>query len=263
VFGGTLPSERSPLRANRFPEPTAYRQQRELAEQAHALASEVGLRQAARQLGIHRDALAAAFTAWGLPAQERRVGWQPSRFLTDRAEAQRAFALGATWPSLRKAFHRHGLGCRHATPRPSASGRSRRPASAAGSQPRQAWTRCLWRSTRGSCPSGRARVGSWPSGCAGLRTTRCSMGGWWWSCTQKATGPGPAPVPGRSPAAASAPIAAHHDRQQRGERRQADPAGRTDRLQQPPGEGWLLIPTDPIRPGEPATPTDSLELILR
>jgi hypothetical protein len=52
------------------------------------------------------------------------VGWQPSRFLTDRAEAERAFQLaeqlgsvnaaatelGTTWPSLRKAFTCHGLG---------------------------------------------------------------------------------------------------------------------------------------------------------
>jgi hypothetical protein len=52
------------------------------------------------------------------------LGWQPSRFLADRGEAERAFALaerlgsvnavvaelGTTWPSLRKAFHRHGLG---------------------------------------------------------------------------------------------------------------------------------------------------------
>jgi hypothetical protein len=52
------------------------------------------------------------------------VGWQPSHFLTDRAEAERAFQLaqqlgsinaaahklGTTWPSLRKAFGRHGLG---------------------------------------------------------------------------------------------------------------------------------------------------------
>jgi hypothetical protein len=58
------------------------------------------------------------------PALERRVGWQPSRFLSDRAEAERAFQLaeqlgsvnaaaaelGTTWPSLRKAFTRHGLG---------------------------------------------------------------------------------------------------------------------------------------------------------
>jgi hypothetical protein len=44
ILGGTLPSDRSPLRGNRFPEPTAYRQDRELAEAAHALAGEVGLR---------------------------------------------------------------------------------------------------------------------------------------------------------------------------------------------------------------------------
>ena len=124
VFGGTLPAERSRLRGNRFPQPSAYRQQRELAEQAHQLANQVGLRQAVRQLGVHRDVLTAAFAQWGLPAPERRVGWQPSRFLTDRAEAERAFALaeqlgsvnaaatelGTTWPSLRKAFTRHGLG---------------------------------------------------------------------------------------------------------------------------------------------------------
>jgi hypothetical protein len=60
------------------------------------------------------------------------VGWQPSRFLTDRAEAERAFALaeqlgsvnaaaqqlGTTWPSLRKAFGRHRLGM--PTPNPKA-----------------------------------------------------------------------------------------------------------------------------------------------
>jgi hypothetical protein len=51
------------------------------------------------------------------------VGWQPSRFLTARTEAERAFQLaeqlgsvnaaaelGTTWPSLRKAFARRGLG---------------------------------------------------------------------------------------------------------------------------------------------------------
>ena len=124
VFGGTLPAERSRLRGNTFPEPSAYRQQRELAEQAHQLANQIGLRQTARQLGIHRDALKAAFAHWGLPALEQRVGWQPSRFLADRAEAERAYQLaerlgsinaaaqelGTTWPSLRKAFQRHGLG---------------------------------------------------------------------------------------------------------------------------------------------------------
>jgi WhiB family transcriptional regulator, redox-sensing transcriptional regulator len=132
VFGGTLPAERSQLRGSRFPEPSAYRRDRDLAERAHRLAGEVGLRQAARQLGVHRDTLTAAFTQWDLPAPERRVGWQPSRFLADRAEAERAFALaeqlgsvnaaaqqlGTTWPSLRKAFTRHGLGM--PTPNPEA-----------------------------------------------------------------------------------------------------------------------------------------------
>jgi WhiB family transcriptional regulator, redox-sensing transcriptional regulator len=124
VFGGTLPAERSRLRGNSFPEPSVLRERRELAEHAHQLVGEVGLRQAARQLGIHPDALKAAFVQWSLPPLERRVGWQPSRFLANRAEAQRAFALaerlgsvnaaatelGTTWPSLRKAFARHGLG---------------------------------------------------------------------------------------------------------------------------------------------------------
>jgi WhiB family transcriptional regulator, redox-sensing transcriptional regulator len=124
VFGGTLPAERSRLRGNAFPQPSMYRERRELAEQAHQLVGQVGWRQAARQLGIHRDALKAAFAKWELPMPQRRVGWQPSRFLTDRAEAERAFALaeqlgsvnaaakelGTTWPSLRKAFGRHGLG---------------------------------------------------------------------------------------------------------------------------------------------------------
>jgi WhiB family transcriptional regulator, redox-sensing transcriptional regulator len=124
VFGGTLPAERSRLRGNFFPGPSVLRERRELAEQAHQLVGQVGLRQAARQLGIHRDALKAAFTHWELPMPERRQGWQPSRFLADRAEAERAFQLaeqlgsinaaanelGTTWPSLRKAFTRHGLG---------------------------------------------------------------------------------------------------------------------------------------------------------
>jgi hypothetical protein len=58
------------------------------------------------------------------PSRQSHLGWQPSRFLTDRAEAERAFALaerlgsvnaaahqlGTTWLSLRKAFTSHGLG---------------------------------------------------------------------------------------------------------------------------------------------------------
>jgi hypothetical protein len=66
----------------------------------------------------------AAGDQWSTRCAQWPVGWQPSRFLADRAEAERAFALaerlgsinaaaqelGTTWPSLRKAFTRHGLG---------------------------------------------------------------------------------------------------------------------------------------------------------
>jgi hypothetical protein len=69
------------------------------------------------------------------------VGWQPSRFLVDRAEAERAFALaerlgsinaaaaqlGTTWPSLRKPSPATGVACRLASPAPSGSGPSTPP----------------------------------------------------------------------------------------------------------------------------------------
>jgi hypothetical protein len=89
------------------------------------------------------------------------VGWQPSRFLADRAEAERAFQLAerlgsvnaaaheldTTWPSLRKAFARHGLGMPARNPsRPAAGDRRRPPAHRAASHPRP-WIRCSWPST--------------------------------------------------------------------------------------------------------------------
>jgi hypothetical protein len=101
VFGVTLPAERSRLRGNRFPEPSVLRERRELAQQAHQLVGQVGLRQAARQLGIHREVLKAAFIHWEPPMPERRVGWQPSQFLSARAEAERAFQLAERLGSVR------------------------------------------------------------------------------------------------------------------------------------------------------------------
>jgi hypothetical protein len=146
IFGGTLPAERSRLRGREFPQPSAYRQRRDLAEHAHELASRVGVRKAARQLGVHRSALTAAWAAWGLPQPQARVGWQPSPFLADRTEAERAYRLaerlgsvnaaaaelGTTWPTLRKAFARHGLGM--PTPDPEAV-RARKAAAAGRAQP--------------------------------------------------------------------------------------------------------------------------------
>jgi WhiB family transcriptional regulator, redox-sensing transcriptional regulator len=193
VFGGTLPAERSRLRGNTFPAPSAYRQDRELAEQAHQLANQVGLRQAARQLGIHRDALTAAFTHWDLPTPERRVGWQPSRFLADRGEAEHAFQLaeqlgsvnaaaqqlGTTWPSLRKAFGRHGLGMPTPNPKPSASAPSPPPTSAPGGRPPRCWTRCSSPSTRMRSRQGRGRRPSCTSGSAATRSTPPWAPMWW------------------------------------------------------------------------------------
>ncbi len=141
IFGGTLPAERGRLRPNRFPEPSAYRQRREVAEHAHELASRVGLRQAATQLGVSRDTLKGAWMHWGLAQPERKPTNPPSRFLADRGEAERAFRLaeqlgsvnaaaaqlGTTWPSLRKAFQRHELGM----PQPNPGAVSRRKSAAA------------------------------------------------------------------------------------------------------------------------------------
>jgi hypothetical protein len=84
------------------------------------------------------------------------LGLQPSRFLSDRAEVERAFALaeqlgsvnaaaqepGTTWPSLRNAFTRHGLGMPARTPRRSASAPSPPPASGAARRPRRRSIRC-------------------------------------------------------------------------------------------------------------------------
>jgi hypothetical protein len=128
IFGGTVPTERGHLRPNRFPEPSAYRQHKEVAERARELAGRVGLRQAAQQLGVSRDTLKNAWAHWNLPQPQRKPTNPPSRFLTDRDQAERAFRLaeqlgsinaaaaqlGTTWPSLRKAFQRHELG----TPQP-------------------------------------------------------------------------------------------------------------------------------------------------
>ncbi len=124
VFGGTVPTERGHLRPNRFPEPSAYRQDRQVAERAHELASRIGLRRAAQELGVSRETLKNAWARWSLPQPQRKPTNPPSRFLADRDEAQRAFRLaeelgsinaaarelGTTWPSLRKAFQRHELG---------------------------------------------------------------------------------------------------------------------------------------------------------
>jgi hypothetical protein len=189
------------------------------------------------------------------------LGWQPSRFLADRVEAERAFALaerlgsvnaaaaklGTTWPSLRKAFTRHGLGMPARNPQ-AVRQRAMEAARQRRGRPPPAWTRRSWPSIAASCPSGPAQVGSWPSGCAAPRTMRPSAPRSWWSCTAKATRPRPAPAPGRSPAALSAPIgwpasapAAPSTATLPASTAATAPADPSD-----PRDGeWLLMPADP------------------
>jgi hypothetical protein len=84
-------------------------------------------------VGLRQHPFIAECGGVGARARPRNpLGWQPSHFLTDRAGAERAYALaeqpgsvnaaasqlGTTWPSLRKAFGRHGLGM--PTPNPEA-----------------------------------------------------------------------------------------------------------------------------------------------
>ena len=186
VFGGTVPTERSHLRPNRFPEPSAYRQDRKLAERAHELASRVGLRQAARELGASRDTLKNAWAHWNLSQPEAKVGYQPGRFLADRAEAQRAFRLaeklgsvnaaakqlGTSWPSLRKAFQCHQLGT--PTPNPAAVGQRKSTAQLARHGTKRptapALNLCLLSSTLAPCPERAGTPARLRSGCAARRS---------------------------------------------------------------------------------------------
>jgi hypothetical protein len=104
-------------------------------------------------------AIEAAFAQWGLPALERRVGWQPSRFLIDWAGAEHAFArvgqlgsvnaaaqeLGPPGRRCPKRSAAMGWACRPATPRRSTSGP--RPVASARLPAIPTMDRCRWRST--------------------------------------------------------------------------------------------------------------------
>jgi WhiB family transcriptional regulator, redox-sensing transcriptional regulator len=107
IFGGTIPKERSHLRPNQFPEPSAYRQDRAVAEAAHELASRVGLRQAAKQLGS-----LATRSSVRLRAVQRRA-----------ERAQRLVAERASRPERRQAERTE----RQARARASRAERSSRP----------------------------------------------------------------------------------------------------------------------------------------
>jgi hypothetical protein len=124
---------------------------------------------------------------------ERRVGWQPSRFLANRAKAERAVALAeqlgrvnaaaaelsTTWPSLRKAFAT-ALAYQPATHTRSTSGRSPPPAAAAGRPATPAWTRCPVALNPGALPARERPAPSCMRGSAATSSTP-SWGPTWWS----------------------------------------------------------------------------------
>ncbi len=92
VFGGTLPTERGKLRPNRFPEPSAYRQNRELAEQAHELASAPGCGRPPR-----------SWASAARPSRTRgRAGTCPS------PSASRPTRRAGSWPTATRPSRRSG-----------------------------------------------------------------------------------------------------------------------------------------------------------
>ena len=114
------------------------------------------------------------------------MGWQPSRFLAQPGQGQArlrlaqqlgsvnaaAAELGTTWPSLRIAFTRHGLGM-PVRNREAVRQRAIAAARQRTSRPARLWILCLWPSTpapfppanglRPSCMSGSAATRSTPS----------------------------------------------------------------------------------------------------
>jgi hypothetical protein len=125
IFAGTTASERLRLRGrSSMAQGTRFLQDRAAAEQALALANEVSIDRAARQLGVSKQALRRAFDQHGLPQpQVFRGGPRRTRFYDDPAAAEQAWRraaevginqtrkeLGVSDRALRTAWQRHGLG---------------------------------------------------------------------------------------------------------------------------------------------------------
>jgi len=125
IFAGTTARDRMALRGRpSYAEGTRFLHDRAAAEQALALANEVSIDRAARQLGVSKQALRRAFTHHGLPQpQGFQGGPRRTRFYHDRDAAEQAWQraaqvginqtrkeLGVSDRALRTAWQRHGLG---------------------------------------------------------------------------------------------------------------------------------------------------------
>jgi WhiB family transcriptional regulator, redox-sensing transcriptional regulator len=136
IFAGTTARERVALRGRpSYAEGTRFLQDRAAAQAALALASEVSIDRAARELGVSKQALRRAFDHHGLPQpQVFQGGPKRSRYYEDRDPAEQAWRraaevginqtrkeLGVSDRALRTAWRRHGLGL---PPRPSGDART-------------------------------------------------------------------------------------------------------------------------------------------
>jgi Transcription factor WhiB len=125
IFAGTTASDRVRLRGRAsMADGTRFLQDRAAAEQALQLANQVSIDRAARELGVSKQALRRAFDQHGLPQpQVFQGGPRRTRFYDDRAAAEQAWRraaqvginqtrkeLGVSDRALRNAWQRHGLG---------------------------------------------------------------------------------------------------------------------------------------------------------
>jgi WhiB family transcriptional regulator, redox-sensing transcriptional regulator len=138
IFAGTTPSDRVRLRGRAsMAQGTRFLQDRAAATQALAVANQVSIDRAARQLGVSKQALRRAFDHHGLPQPQVFPGGpQRTRFYQNREAAEQAWRraaevginqtrkeLGVSDRALRNAWQRHGLGL---PPRPAAQAGPRR-----------------------------------------------------------------------------------------------------------------------------------------
>jgi Transcription factor WhiB len=138
IFAGTTARQRVALRGRAsMAEGTRFVHDRAAAEAALALANRVSVDQAARELGVSKQALRRAFGHHGLPQpQVFQGGPRRTRFYDDRDAAEQAWRrasevginqtrkeLGVSDRALRNAWQRHGLGL---PPRPTGKPATRR-----------------------------------------------------------------------------------------------------------------------------------------
>jgi DNA-binding transcriptional MerR regulator len=138
IFAGTTARQRAALRGRpAMAQGTRFVHDRTAAEEALALANQKSIDQAARELGVSKQALRRAFDHHGLPQpQVFQGGPRRTRFYHDRDAAEQAWRraaevginqtrkeLGVSDRALRTAWRRHGLGL---PPRPTSKPATRR-----------------------------------------------------------------------------------------------------------------------------------------